>query len=190
MGFLDTLFGRKKLKEASTDRIFALSTARITMETELGLGLSGRAAVCFKPLSASEFAQAERDLTELLDSSARSSGSTIRRVADDLGFQWIVVEDPDFEDLVTAVHLVGTELQANGFGPQLLAALFRFDDERSSNPVYLVWGYKRGAFWPFVPSGKDDRDNARELDLKAKLERELPFEQDLSRWLALYDAPL
>jgi hypothetical protein len=190
VGLRDTLFGRKKLKEASTERIFALSTAQVTMETELGLQPGDKAAVCFKALSAGEFTEAERDLTELLESSARTSGSTIRRQTDQYGFTWIIIEDPDFEDLVTSVHLVGTELQANGFGPQLLAALFRFEQDGGGPPVYLVWGYKRGAFWPFVPTGKENRDNAKELELKAKLEKELPFEEDLSRWLALYDAPL
>jgi hypothetical protein len=57
--------------------------------------------------------------------------------------------------------------------------------------VFFIWGYKRGAVWPFVPTGKDqERDNAEELELKAKLEHELPFEQDLSRWLGLWGAPL
>jgi hypothetical protein len=32
--------------------------------------------------------------------------------------------------------------------------------------------------------------NAEELELKAKLEGEMPIEQDLSRWFALYGAPL
>jgi hypothetical protein len=101
----------------------------------------------------------------------------------------VIVEDQDFEDLVTTVHLVGSELIARGFGEQLLASLFRFDG--GPHPVYWIYGYKRGAFWPFVPTGKDqERDNAEELELKAKLERELPIEPDLSRWLALFDAPI
>jgi hypothetical protein len=55
----------------------------------------------------------------------------------------------------------------------------------------LIYGYKRGAFWPFVPTGEgQERDNAEELELKAKLEKELPIEQDLSRWFGLFDAPL
>jgi hypothetical protein len=37
LGFTDVLFGRKKLKEASGERLFALSTARVTLEVELGL---------------------------------------------------------------------------------------------------------------------------------------------------------
>jgi hypothetical protein len=113
----------------------------------------------------------------------------VTRTEDEFGFNWIVVEDSDFEDLVATVHLVGSELKARGFGPQLLAALFRFDGAK--HPVYFVYGYKRGAFWPFVPTGKEkERDNAMELELKAKLEQELPIEPDLTRWLALFDAPV
>ena len=189
MGFLDAVLGRKRLKEASGEKIFALSTARITLEVDLELKPAGTAAVCFKPLSAGEFVRAENDLQELLDVAARDSGSRLRRKSDEYGFEWLVVEDPDFEDLVTTVHLVGSELKARGFGPQLLAAIFRFDGGK--HPVYFIYGYKRGAFWPFVPTGKNqERDNAEELELKAKLERELPIEEDLARWFGMFDAPL
>jgi len=189
VGLLDTLFGRKKLKEASTERLFALSTAQVTLETELGLKPGGKAAVTFKPLSAGDFVRAENDLAELLDVAAESSGSRIRRQEDKFGFQWIVIEDPDLEDLVTTAHLITSELQARGFGPQLLASIFRFDGAK--RPVYWIYGYKRGAFWPFIPTGKDqERDNAEELALKAKLERELPIEPDLSRWFGMFDAPV
>ena len=189
MGLTDILFGRKRLKEASSERLFALATAQITLETDLGLKPAGTAAVCFKPLSAGEFVRVENELGELVDSAAASSGSKIRRKSDEYGFQWIVIEDRDFEDLVTAVHLISSELQARGFGPQLLASIFRFEGGR--HPVYWIWGYKRGAFWPFIPTGKDqERDNAEELELKAKLERELPIEPDLERWFGMFDAPL
>jgi hypothetical protein len=189
VGFLDVVLGRKRLKEASGDKIFALSTARITLEAELGLKPTGVAAVCFKPLSAGEFVRAENELQELLDVAARDSGSRLRRKSDEYGFEWLIVEDADFEDLITTVHLVGSELKARGFGPQLLAAIFRFDGRE--HPTYFIYGYKRGAFWPFVPTGKDqERDNASELKLKAELERELPIEEDLSRWFGMFDAPL
>ena len=71
----------------------------------------------------------------------------------------------------------------------MLAAAFRF--EGGNHPVYFVYGYKRGAFWPFVPTGEDKkRDNAEELELKAKLDGELPIEQDLTAWFGLFDAPI
>jgi hypothetical protein len=186
---LRDLLGRKQLKSANTDKLFALSTAQVTLESELGLKSSGAAAVVFKPMSAGGFVRAENELQELLEVAARDSGSKLSRSTDTFGFEWLVIRDPDIEDLVTTVHLVGSELAARGFGPQLLAAVFRFDGE--SHPVYLIYGYKRGAFWPFVPTGKEqERDNAEELELKAKLEHELPIEPDLTRWFGVFDAPL
>jgi hypothetical protein len=189
MGLGDILFGKKRLKGANLDKVFALATAEVTLKTELGLRSTGVAAVVFKPLSAAEFARAEREMDELLGVAAQSSGSEVRRRSDTLGFQWLVIKDPDFEDLVTSVHLVSSELKARGFGAQLLAAIFPFagGDRR----VNLIYGYKRGTFWPFVPTGDgQERDNAEEMRLKNELAKELPIEPDLTRWLALFDAPL
>ena len=189
MALTDILFGRKKLKEPAADRLFAITTAAVTLDVECGLKPTGVGAVIFKPLSAGEFAQADTDIEELLASVAKESGSKLDRQKDSFGFEWIVIHDPDLEDQVTAVHAVASELQARGFGGQLLAAAFRF--EGGGKPVYWIYGFKTGTFWPFVPTGeKQQRDNARELELKAKLEKELPVEADLSRWLALYDAPI
>ena len=189
MGLTDILFGRKKLKEASGEKLFALPAARITLEADLGLKPAGAAAICFKPLSAGEFVRAENELQELLEVAARDSGSRIERTSDSYGYEWLVVRDEDFEDLVTTVHLVSSELVGRGFGPQLLASAFRF--EGAGHPVYWIYGYKRGAFWPFIPTGDgQERDNAEELELKAKLENELPIEPDISRWFGVFDAPL
>jgi hypothetical protein len=189
MGLTDVLFGRKRLKPARTDRLFALSTARVTLEVELGLRPAGIAAVCFKPLSAAEFVLAENELQQLLETVARTSSSRVERRSDGFGFEWFVVRDPEFESLVTTVHMIGSELHARGFGDRLLAADFRF--EGGKHPVYWIYGYKRGAFWPFVPTGEGkERDNAEELELKAKLEKELPVEPDITAWFGLFDAPL
>jgi hypothetical protein len=189
VGFTDVLFGRKKLREAQGERLFAISTARVTLDVELGLKPGKRAAVLFDAPSSGDFVRVENDLYELLEIAARDTGSRVTRTEDEFDYNWVVVEDNDFEDLVATVHLVGSELKARGFGSQLLAAVFRF--EGGKHPVYFVYGYKRGAFWPFVPTGEGkERDNAMELELKAKLEQELPIEQDLTRWLALFDAPV
>src|SRR5207244_3285681 len=148
MGLTDVRFGRKRLKGAARDRLFALSTARVTLELE-GLKPAGAAGVVFKPLSAAEFVRAENELQELLDKVAQDSGSKVDRKSDEFGFEWLVIRDPDFEDLVSTAHLIASELQSRGFGDRLLAALFRF--EGKEHPVYWVYGYKRGTFWPFVP---------------------------------------
>jgi hypothetical protein len=189
LGLRDALFGRKKLAEPKDDRLFALATAAITLETELGLTTAGKAAVTFKPLSSGDFTRVDSDAESLIKAAGRSAGSEIERKTDSYGYEWLIVHDDDLEDQVTAVHAVAQQLTEQGFGAQLLAAPFLF--KGGAKPVYWIYGFKRGAFWPFVPTGEDQqRDNATELELKAKLEKELPVEQDLTRWLALFDAPI
>ena len=191
MGLTDVLFGRKKLPKAQQEKLFAISTARITLATELDLKPAGSAGVCFKSLSSGEFVRAENDLQELLDAVAAETASKVERKSDNLGFEWLVVRDQDFEDLVATVHTVAQELEDRGFGEQLLAALFPFEGKFKEGRVYWIYGFKQGAFWPFVPTGKgQERDNAAELELKAKLEPELPIEGDLTRWFGLFDAPV
>jgi hypothetical protein len=188
MGLRDALFGRKKLAEPKDDRLFALTTAAVTLDVELGLKPAGAGAIAFKPQSSGEFRSAFDDVDQLVEAVAEQSGSTIERKSDQYGFDWLIVHDDQLEDLVTTVHTVAAELTAKGFGSQLLAAAFRFSG--GEHPVYWIYGFKRGAFWPFVPIGDQKRDNATELELKAKLENELPIEPDLTRWLALFDAPI
>jgi hypothetical protein len=191
LGLADVLLGRKKLKAPASERLFALSTARVTLEAELGLKTAGVGGIVFKPLSAGEFVRAENDLQQVLDAVATGSGSRLERKSDDYGYEWIVVRDAELEDQVTTVHAVAQGLEEAGFGGQLLAAAFKFEPKYGEGKdIYWVYGYKQGAFWPFVPTGEKERDNAEELELKAKLDEELPIEQDLSRWFGLFDAPL
>jgi hypothetical protein len=94
------------------------------------------------------------------------------------------------EDLVVGVNGVSTALQAGGYGERILCAVFSFRDDRG-RPVYWIYNYKRGAFYPFVPTtGEQQRDNERELRLKAQIGAELPVEADLERWFALWGIPI
>jgi PspA associated protein B len=185
MGLGDVLFGRKKLKGPARDRLFALTTAAVTLDVECGLKPAGAGAIVFKPLSAGAFSQAEQDVEQLVQNLAAEQGSKLERKTDSFGFEWVIVRDPDLEDQVTAVYGIGSGLTEKGFGSQLLAAVFKFEPN-----VYWIYGFKTGSFWPFVPTGEQQRDNARELELKAKLQPELPVEQDLTKWFALFDAPI
>ena len=189
MGLRDVLLGKKKLAGPARERLFALCTAAVTLDAELGLRTDGAGGIVFKPLSAGDFVRAENDLQQLLETVTAESGSKLERREDSFGYTWIIVRDPDLEDQVATVHAVAQGLEEQGFGAQLLAAVFKF--RGGKHPVYWIYGYKRGAFWPFVPTGEtQERDNAEELELKAKLEPELPIEQDLTRWFGVFDAPL
>jgi hypothetical protein len=190
MGFFDALFGGKReLKAPAPDRLFAMTTAQVTLEAELGLIHREAAGIVFQPIGTGDFAQLVSEAEELLQSQAADTGTTVRTDNDEYGYRWMVVEDPDFEDLVVALNLISGQLQSGGYGDRLLACVFAF--EENGRPVYLIYNFKRGSFYPFVPAGgEQQRDSERELRLQAQLKGELPIEAELSRWFPLWEIPL
>jgi len=189
MKLLDTLLGRTQRKPANLDALFALPAAAITLETEAGLHPAGRAAVSYKPASGQAFAQAQADAAELLRLSAEQSGSTLHEEDDTYGYHWVVVGDPDLEDLTMSVHMVNSTLEDRGLGSQLLCSLFAFESFGGGPRVYLVYLYKRGTFYPFAPRAGERRDTELELRLRSQLATDLPIEPDLERWFPLWRVP-
>src|SRR5262249_3266518 len=59
VGLADVLFGRKKLKGPNEDSLFALTTACVTLQTELGLTPAGVGAVTYKSLSSGDFTRVD-----------------------------------------------------------------------------------------------------------------------------------
>ena len=51
--------------------------------------------------------------------------------------------------------------------------------------VGLTYLYKQGTFYPFAPTGEQQRDTLLELSVRDVLDQELPMEPDLQRWLCL-----
>jgi hypothetical protein len=56
--------------------------------------------------------------------------------------------------------------------------------------AYLVYLFKRGTFYPFVPEGHESRNIEQELRLKSLLVDDLVIEPDLDRWFPLWDLPV
>jgi hypothetical protein len=191
VGFLDALFGTKgKLKGAAPDRLFAMTTANITMETGLGLKSLQRAGVVFQPIGTADFRQIVAETEELLKGTAEETGTQVKTHDDEYGYRWLILEDPDFDDLVVAMNTVSVELQGAGYGDRLLASVFAFEDEQGKR-VYFIYNFKRGTYYPFVPApGDKARNTEEELRIKAQLARDLPWEEDMARWFPLWDIPL
>ncbi len=192
MGFLESIFGgARKLKAPAPDRLFAMTTAHVALETELGLRHREVAGIVFQPLSTADFAGIIRESEELLRSAAEDTDSSVESADDAHGYRWIKVRDHDFEDLVVSLNLISSQLQTGGYGDRLLACVFAFTEEARGRPVYFIYNFKRGSFYPFVPGGgSQQRDNESELRLKAQIGGELPIEPELERWFPLWDVPL
>lgn len=189
MGFLDAILGgRKKLATANSDRLFAMSTAQVTLETSLGMKSRGVAAIVFQQIASADFKQIITDSEALVQSAATDTGTKLDQADDEYGYRWMIFRDDDFDDLVTSVNTVASELQAGGYGDRVLAAVFPWDD--SGRQIDFIYNFKRGSFYPFVQKPGKTRDTEQELRLKAQLGNDLPIEPDLDRWFPLWDAPL
>jgi hypothetical protein len=190
MGFLDVLTGKRKLAQPAPDRLFAMSTAYVTLQTSLGINSRGAAAIVFQPLATADFQSIVREMEEVVRGTAADSGTSITASDDKYGFRWLVLRGSDFDGLVVGINAVSSALEAGGYGDRVLCAVFAFEDEQK-RPLYWIYNYKRGAFYPFVPAtGDQQRDNERELVLKAQIGAELPVEQELERWFPLWGIPI
>jgi len=190
VGFLDSILGgRKKLKTADADRLFAMATAQVTLETSLNMKSRGMAGIVFQQIASADFKQILTDSEELITSAAGDTGTKLTQSDDEYGYRWMIFHDDDFDDLVTSVNTVASELQAGGYGDRVLAAVFAWQDD-AGQAVDFIYNFKRGRFYPFVPKPGKGRDNEYELRLKAQIENDLPIEPELDRWFPLWDAPI
>ncbi len=190
MGLRDTLFGRTKQVAPKLDSLFALPTAALTLASELDLVTSGQAGLCFKAGSGGASITTDDDVKQLLNFDEAAADVTF--TTDGFGFRWIVIHDQDITTLVTRIHGANSTLVDNGFGPRLLCAVFGFVPTKppGDGSVRLVYLLKQGTFYPFSPTGAQQRDNEFELRVRSFLDKDLPIEPDLSRWMALWDVPV
>ncbi len=217
VGLLDTLFGRTKVAAPDLDALFSLPSAAITLESAAGMSLSGRAGVCYKPPTGQGFTDMQDEVMKLL---AMDGTSQLRTSEDTYGYRWIVVDNDDPGELVSQVHVVNSSLADAGWGPQLLCSVFGLAAPAPSDgaalpaasattppaasatappattggavpaTAFLVYLFKRGTFYPFVPDGHEHRSTERELQLRSLLESDLKIEPELDRWFPLWDLPV
>jgi hypothetical protein len=192
VGLFDVLTGKRKLAKPAPDRLFAMSTAYVTMQTSLDITSRGGAAIVFQSLQTADFRTIVSDMEEVVRATAGDSGTTVDTNVDSYGFSWLVLKGESFDDLVVGINAVATSIGDGGYGERLLCAVFAFADEKAHppTPLYLIYNFKRGAFYPFVPAGPQQRDNERELVLRAQLGSDLPIETELTRWFALWGIPI
>jgi len=190
VGLRDALFGRTTQAQPKLDNLFALATGALTLESELDLVSSGEAGLCFKAGSGESTITTDAEIQQLLNFD--EAKNTVSISTDDLGFKWLVIKDPDLESLVTRIHSANTSMVENGLGPRLLCAVFGFVPKTppGDGSLRLVYLLKQGTFYPFAPTGKNQRDNELELRVRSFLEKDIPMEKDLSRWMALWDLPV
>ncbi len=168
--------------EADPEDLFGMSTAHLTMDANLGYEPIYEVGLCFSNFDSTKFDNAVKEAREMAE--LGDGGSIATHTEDTHGYQWITVEDTDYEELITAVYSVADEFIDQNYGSRLLAVVFGFTKENER--AYWVYSFRRGSFYPFCPSGKNNRDNGREFKLQSVLDGELDVESDESYWYPLW----
>jgi len=197
VSLLDTLrsvFGLRAeadaTREADPEDLFGMSTAYVTMEADLDYEPARVAALCFSSVDSTDFTAAVDEIEAILEAGERDTGTGFSFVADHHGYDWIILEDEDAEDLLTTVHFAADTLVEQGFGSRLLAALFPFErarGERDRAPiVYWVYSFRRGAYYPFAPRSDHEQDDQSLFKLEGVLDGELELEPNREYWYPLW----
>jgi hypothetical protein len=194
VGLLDALTGRHQVKGPAPDRLFAITTAYITLESSHQIAPAGTAAIVFQALQTSEFEATIKDMEEVVRATGGESNTQVATQDDSYGYRWMVLRNPtgspSVEDLAVGINAVSSSIETAGHGERLLCSVFAFVDAKQA-PVYFIYNYKRGFWYPFVPApGDQQRSTERELQLKAQLSGELPMEPELERWFPLWGIPI
>ena len=188
MGLLSTLFGRNKLKAPDRENFFSVVTAADSLRGRSDVRTSDHAGIVFNPVESTFFDNLDTELRELLRVSGRSTGTRFEVEDDSFGTRWVVLDDPDFEDLVSTIHLISETIYEHGFADRILAAVFKVHAE--GKEAYWIYNYKRGRFYPLVLSAPQQRDNAAEMRMGVVMKEErIPVERSLERWYALWGIP-
>jgi len=200
VGLRDILTGRHEVKGPAPDRLFAISTAYVTLQSQYQIEPAGSAAIVFQALATSEFEATLRDMEEVVTATGGESGTTVSTQDDDYGYRWMVLRNPadapSVEDLAVGINAVSSSIETAGHGERLLCAVFAFTDASSASGrpkgarIYFIYNYKRGSWYPFVPAGPQQRSVERELQIKAQIGAELPMEAELERWFPLWGIPI
>ncbi|MFB6298899.1 MAG: hypothetical protein ABEH65_01410 [Halobacteriales archaeon] len=185
---LRALFGfgaeTEATRAADPDDLFGMSTAYVTMSANLDYEPIGIGALGFAEIDSTDFAASLDEVREIIEAGDAGTIATVN--TDSHGYKWVILKDPDFEDLVVGVHAAADEFIERGYGSRLLAAVFGFEHERTGEYAYWIYSFRRGAYYPFVPTGTSDRDNAQEFKLRSVLDGELDIEDDESYWYPLW----
>jgi hypothetical protein len=173
-------------RDADPEDLFGMSTAYLTMGADLGYEVARESALCFSGVDSTDFRDAVEDVVAILERSREEFGTRAALHEDDHGYQWVVLEDDDFEDLVANVHFAADTFIERGYGDRLLAAVFGF--AKDDQDAYWIYSFRRGAFYPFAPADPDSRkrDKSTEFKLESILDGELEVEDDKEYWYPLW----
>ena len=198
-------FGRKKSADTMWDSMSSVSRMVTDFKRE-GESVSPRrqAGVVYRHDDGVPFLGSLRDQLDAILYEGPSATKTAYEITDDdHGMRWAILNDGNFDDLLSSIFTVSNAIKMNGGGPNLLAAVFQLDfANHAVNPqvpagtgfvnAYLIYRFDRESYYPFVPTGDKpgERDRETERMLGSSIRSAgLKTENAMAEWLGLWGIP-
>ena len=196
MGLRDILTGRHTVKGPAPDRLFAISTAYVTLQAEHQIDPAGMAAIVFQALATSEFETTLREMEEVVTATGGESGTTVASQDDSFGYRWMVAAQPPWRAerrRPRRRHQRRLQLDRDGRlrrAPAVRRVRVRGRAEAAGSTSSTTTSAATGTRSCRPRRQPSERSTERELQLKAQMAGELPIEPELERWFPLWGIPI
>ena len=198
-------FGQKKSVDTMWDSMSSVSRMVAGFKRE-GEAVSPRrnAGVVYRHDDRVPFLESlEAHLDAILYEGPAATKTAYEITDDDHGMRWAILNDGNFDDLLSSIFTVSNAIKMNGGSPNLLAAVFQIDfSNHAVNPhvhagsgfvnSYLIYRFDRDSYYPFVPTGDNpgERDRETERMLGSSIRSAgLKTENAMTEWLGLWGIP-
>jgi hypothetical protein len=194
------IFSRKQEPVDDWSVIQTILYAESELHRQSQITPSRRAGILYRPDDGNEFLSTlERQLIHILNEGDGATKTAGRIEDDEHGTSWVVMDDGNFQDLVSSVFTVGNAMQYNEAEQNRIAAVFEFyrsgsssgeDDWAPGSVGYWVYRYDRQRFYPFVPEGVDERNSAAEEQISQMMRSaNVSVEKEIDEWRPIWGIP-
>ena len=206
---LGRIFGNRTTNDDLWSSMSSVS-AMFSKFKEQGVVASPRrhAGVIFEPDDSNQFlAELKSNLDEVLYLGPGATKTAVElrddEHRDSVNLRWVILDDGNFEDLLSSTYTIANAMRHNGAGSNLLAATFHMDivigtpggHASSALPMveaYLIYRFDLNAYYPFVPDSDNDAGRDSEMEnaiAEATGDFGLKVNKVRSNWLGLWDMP-
>lgn len=186
--FIRTLFGtateHEASKSADSEDLVALSRVSLALETNMGYEPAKEGGLAFSDIDSHDFDKALEEVKGVIHKDDERENANLN-IEDIHGTQWIVIEDDSVESLAANLQYGASAMNSVDYCSRLLAAVLPFEKE-NDNTAYIIYSFRRGKFYPFVPIDGSNRDTKTERKISVILDDEIDVEDDRNYWYPLW----
>jgi hypothetical protein len=164
---------------ADPEDLIALSRVSLEMETQLGYEPVNVGGIAFSDVDTQNFRDRLEEVKAVIHQDDLTEDADLL-TKDTHGTQWIIVKDSNPESIASNLQYGTSAMESVDYSSRLLVVVVPF--EKENRTAYVVYSFKRGKFYPFVPDGLSNRDDSEEEKIAGLLRNVVDVEDDRSYW--------